>query len=367
MTTKEKKTKGLPLTIGILSTDPNSGSTKTFVQEIERQGHFAQVIDPNDCILRLREGDGRDDLFIRGGADDKARKLKATDFDAVIVRIAGSKAKFGMAVLRHFQALNIFTTLQDYSVLVSGDKWHCAQVASRVRVDVPRQVFTVNPQNHEELMNWVDKKPPIFAKMQRGSLGMGCFVLPDAVHGKMFLESMRAAHQPIILQRHLNKHVKGQKEDVRIWCVGGETAKPQFAAMRRISMGKDPRTNWSIHKTAEPHEPSQMEKDICVKIAKAIGAGVSAIDLMWDEDTMRWIFIEANSNPGTGICDIATVNPVQLSVSYVVENCARSDKPNQAFWDNISVSANNEFPQPNFLNNPFAVKKFPYLANLLKK
>ncbi len=82
---------------------------------------------------------------------------------------------------------------------------------------------------------------------------------------------------------------------------------------------------------------------------------------------MKWIFIEANSNPGTGICDIATVNPVQLTVSYVVENCARNDKPNQAFWDNISVSANNEFPAPNIVNLPGVSQKYPNLFRVLNK
>jgi len=83
-----------------------------------------------------------------------------------------------------------------------SDKIWLSQIASKNRLWVPRQNLSVDAKDHNELINTIDKQSPIFAKMVNGSEGKGCFVIPDAINGKMFLESMEAAGQPGILQRH---------------------------------------------------------------------------------------------------------------------------------------------------------------------
>lgn len=325
--------------IGILTTAPESAPVKAFEKEIQKQGHEATIINAADAWPLISEASGHDRLYTRSATDEQSQRIFSKSIDAVIVRLAGSRASYALNVLRYFSNQKIFCTLTDYSIMTSGDKFWLAQIASRIRVPVPRQILSVDAKDHNELINAIDKQPPVFAKMVHGSQGKGCFVIPDAVNGKLFLESMQAAGQPIILQRHMTKKAEKRREDHRIWCIGPETDNPVFSAMTRISTSADPRTNWSVHHQAEPYEPTDIEKDMCIKISKAIGGGVVACDTMKDDDG-KFFLIETNTNPGIGIRDIVgkDKDPVKLTVEYVVKNYNRTN-PNKRFWDNIAINA----------------------------
>ena len=323
--------------IGILTTAPGSSQVTAFEKEIKEQGHEATIISAADAWPLISEASGHDRLYTRSENDEKSQRIFSKSLDAIIVRLAGTRASYALNVLRYFTNQKIFCTLMDYSIMTCSDKFWLAQIASRIRVPVPRQILSVDAKDHNELINAIDKQPPIFAKMVHGSMGKGCFVVPDAVNGKLFLESMQAAGQPIILQRHLTKKAEKRREDHRIWCIGAETDEPVFSAMTRISTSADPRTNWSVHHQAEPYEPTEIEKDICIKISKAIGGGVVACDTMKDDEG-KFFLIECNSNPGLGIRSIVSKekDPVKLTVEYVVKNYNRTN-PNKKFWDNISI------------------------------
>lgn len=325
--------------IGILTTAPEGSATRAFEQEIIKQGHEATIISAADAWPLISEAVGHDRLYHRSADDEKSQRIFSKSLDAVIVRLSGSRASYSMNVLRYFLNQKIFCTLTDYSIMTSGDKFWLAQIASRIRVPVPRQILSVDAKDHNELINSIDKQPPVFAKMVHGSQGKGCFVIPDAVNGKLFLESMQAAGQPIILQRHMTKKAEKRREDHRIWCIGAETTEPVFTAMTRISTSADPRTNWSVHHQAEPYEPTDIEKDMCIRISKAIGGGIVACDTMKDDDG-KFFLLETNTNAGLGIRDFVpkAKDPVKLSVEYVVKNYKRTN-PNKAYWDNIAINA----------------------------
>jgi RimK family alpha-L-glutamate ligase len=327
------------INIGILTTAPDSSATKAFEKEIIKQGHEPTVISAADAWPLISEANGNDRLYTRSKSDEKSQRIFSKNLDAIIVRLSGSRASYSLNVLRHFSNQKIFCTLTDYSVMTSGNKFWLAQIASRIRVPVPKQILSVDAKDHAELINAIDKQPPVFAKIVHGSQGKGVFVIPDAVNGKMFLESMQAAGQPVILQRHITKKQEKRREDHRIWCIGAETDSPKFSAMRRISTSTDPRTNWSINHQAEPYTPTEEEKNICIKISQAIGGGVIGVDTMQDDEG-KYFLIETNTNPGLGIRDVVpkSDDPVTLTVKYVVENYNRSN-PNRKFWDNIAINA----------------------------
>lgn len=328
------------LNIGILTTNPTGQQAEAFKQEIINQGHEPVIISAADAWCLISEANGNDRLYSRSKVDEKSQRIFTKDLDGIIVRLSGSRASYALNVLRHFTNQKIFCTLTDYSIMTSSDKFWLAQIASRIRVKVPRQILSVDAKDHAELIEAIDNKPPVFAKMVHGSEGKGCFVIPDAINGKMFLQSMEAAGQPVILQRHLTKKEEKRREDHRIWTIGAETDNPVFVAMKRISTSRDPRTNWSIHHQAEPYTPTEEEKDICLKISRAIGGGVVACDTMLDTENQQFYLLETNTSPGLGICDIVPKeqNPVMLTVKYVAENCKRSSK-NKPFWDNIAINA----------------------------
>jgi len=329
------------LKIGVLTTAPTGVPAKAFQTEIEKQGHEAVIISAADAWCLISEANGHDRIYTRSKDDEKSQRIFTKDLDGIIVRLSGGRASYSLNVLRHFTNQDIFCTLTDYSIMTSSDKFWLSQIASKNRVRVPRQILSVDAKDHTELINSIDPKPPIFAKMVHGSEGKGCFVIEGAIVGKMFLESMEAAGQPVILQRHLTKKAEKRREDHRIWCIGAETDSPVFSAMARISTSSDPRTNWSINHLAEAYEPTEEEKQMCLRISKAIGGGVVACDTMQDLDNKQYYLIETNTIPGLGIRDIVgkDKDPVMLTVKYTIENCKRP-KPNKAFWDNIGANGN---------------------------
>ncbi len=60
------------------------------------------------------------------------------DLHAIIPRIGASNTYFGANVVRHFEAMGVFTVASSEGITNSRDKWACFQIIAQNQIPVPR-------------------------------------------------------------------------------------------------------------------------------------------------------------------------------------------------------------------------------------
>ncbi|MBX3442167.1 MAG: RimK family alpha-L-glutamate ligase [Planctomyces sp.] len=91
---------------------------------------------------------------------------------------------------------------------------------------------------------------------------------------------------------YLQRFVPHEGYDVRVLVLDGEV----LGGMTRRS-ASDFRTNVARDARAEPHEPTDVERDFSLRAAAATGARFAGIDLLYDRDGRLYV-IEVNGVPG---------------------------------------------------------------------
>jgi ribosomal protein S6--L-glutamate ligase len=353
----------------ILTSDVSSESNTRIQTEIENLGHKAEIRNPANFVPYLSEVSGHDKLFFRDETTGKTERLIAKNYAGVVVRIGGSVFDYAMFIVRQFENLGIFVSCPAFAAENCSNKFRTSQILSRAKVPIPKQALSWNAQNPGEIIAMVDKKLPVWAKQVRGSKGIGVFQLVEAVSANQIMESFRSV--PLVVQRDINKHKTLKRADIRVLCVGPETEKPELVAYERISETADARSNYSIHKSGKPFELNGIERQDCIKAAKALGCGIAGIDLIRDEQPGSpsegtTLCIEVNQNLGlTGIEEVTRKNCAGIIAEYVVEQSARK-KPNKPFYDMAAFAQLDELKPGMKVDSPVFKKRFPNLARTLK-
>ena len=117
--------------LAVLSRAPRSYSTQRLVAAATERGHEARVLDTLRFAIDL-SGDVPD-LQYRG------RQLD--DFDAVLPRIGASITFFGLAVVRQFEQMDVYTPTPSNGIANSRDKLRSIQILSRHDIAIPATTF----------------------------------------------------------------------------------------------------------------------------------------------------------------------------------------------------------------------------------
>ncbi|HZK08924.1 MAG TPA: RimK family alpha-L-glutamate ligase [Bacteroidales bacterium] len=333
----------------ILTGDENSQSNQRIKAEIQNLGHEAEIRNPMHFVPFISDANGHDRLYFRDVESEKSERLIAKDYAGVVTRIGGSVFLYGMYILRQFENLGIFVSCPAFAAENCTDKFRTSQLLSRAKVPVPRQNLSWHSKNPGELIEMVDKTFPVWIKQIRGSKGVGVFQLTEPVSANQIMESFNSI--PLIIQRDINKNKVGKRSDIRALVVGPETVNPQIVAYERISENKDTRSNFSIHKSGRPITLNDIERQDAIRAAKAVGAGISGVDIIRDEQPGsptqgKSFVIEVNQNLGlSGIEEVTKVNCARIIAKYIVAESSRRH-PNKPFWDMASVTALVEILSP---------------------
>ena len=121
-----------PMNILVLSRDSKLYSTRRIVEAGRARGHDISVVDHVKCDLVIAR---KDPHVVHNG--ERLRQV-----DAIIPRIGASVTFYGASVVRQFEAMKVFTTVESQSLVRSRDKLRSLQILSKAGVDMPRTVFT---------------------------------------------------------------------------------------------------------------------------------------------------------------------------------------------------------------------------------
>ena len=100
------------MNIVILSRNPNLYSTKRLVEAAKQRKHTVSIIDPLKCEIIIEK---KNPAVIYKGKH-------VENVDAIIPRIGASVTFYGTAVVRQFEMMKVFSTVESQALVRSRDK-----------------------------------------------------------------------------------------------------------------------------------------------------------------------------------------------------------------------------------------------------
>lgn len=301
---KPKRRRHPQRTIAILSRKRSLYSTSRLVQAARVRGHRALVLDTLRCNLILEKSLPR--MLFRG--------VEVRGIDVVIPRIGASITSYGLAVVNHFDMMNVPVVNNSGPIARSRDKLRCLQLLAQNGIDVPRTVMARDRKNIRQLLDEVGGLPAII-KLIRGTQGVGVMIAHSYAEVQSILDTFSALDQDIVLQEFV---AESKGRDVRALVVGDRVV----GAMRRQARRGEFRSN--IHRGGRG-KPLELPADwaaAAVKAAQVIGLEIAGVDMLESKDGPK--IMEINSSPGFEGLEKATgLDVAGAMIDHAVDFAAR--------------------------------------------
>ncbi len=286
------------MNIAILSRGETLYSTRSLLNACEARDHTVEVLDPTYCNLTVTNGKAK--LYFENELAD--------NLDAIIPRIGASNTFYGTNVVRHFEAMGIFSVVSSAGILNSRDKWICFQILAKNRIPVPKTIFASFFEFEEQLKTFNGK--PIIIKLLEGTHGEGVILTESPQNALATIEALNAAGVKFLLQEFIEES-KGA--DVRAIVVDGVVV----VAMKRQCKVGDFRSNLHRGGTSKIIELSSAEEKIAINAAKALGLGFCGVDILQSKNGP--LVLEINSTPGLEGIENTSGKSVSKSVIEYIE------------------------------------------------
>ncbi|MGO3182858.1 MAG: RimK family alpha-L-glutamate ligase [Aequorivita sp.] len=288
------------MNIAILSRGEALYSTKSLLHAGEARNHNMEVLDPTYCSLAIENG--KASLYFQNELVD--------DLHAIIPRIGASNTYYGTNVVRHFEAMNVFTVVSSEGISFSRDKWTSFQVLAKNQIPVPRTLFASYFDYEEQLKTFEGK--PIIIKLLEGTHGEGVILTQSPQNALATIETLNAAGVKFLLQEYIEE---SNGADVRVIVVDGVVV----AAMKRKCKTGDFRSNLHRGGSSEKIDLSSAEEKIAIKAAKAMGLGFCGVDILQSKNGP--LVLEINSTPGLeGIENTSGKNISKSVIGFIERN-----------------------------------------------
>ena len=287
------------MNILVLSRDTKLYSTKRLVEACEIRGHTARVVNHVKCDIYIEK---RKPQVIYGGEP-------LTGIDAVIPRIGTSVTFYGTAVVRQFEMMKVFSTIESQALVRSRDKLRSMQILTRSGVGIPKTVFTNYSKDVGNVIDAVGGAPCII-KLLEGTQGLGVVLADTKKAAVAVCEAFNSLKARVIVQEFI-KESKGM--DVRAFVVDGRVV----GAMKRTGKEGEFRSNLHRGGSAQLIELTQEEETTAIKAAKALGLHVAGVDMLQSERGP--LVIEVNSSPGLEGIEKATGQDIAGEIVKFIE------------------------------------------------
>jgi ribosomal protein S6--L-glutamate ligase len=264
--------------LAILSRAPSAYSTRRLKTAALERGHTARVLNTLRFAIDLA-GD-EPDLQYRGKT--------LSHYDAVLPRIGASITFFGMAVVRQFEQMDVYTPNTANGIANSRDKLRSIQILSRHDIRIPATTFV---RDRADVLAAVERVggAPVVIKLLEGTQGIGVILAPDTHVAEAVIETLQSARQNVLIQRFI---AESKGRDIRALVVGDRV----IAAMRRSAQGDEFRSNLHRGGTSEVVDIDPEFARVAVQAAQIMGLRVAGVDMLEGDDGP--LVLEVNSSPG---------------------------------------------------------------------
>lgn len=287
--------------IAILSRGPKLYSTRRLVEAAEQRGHEVVVLDHLKCVLVIEKGNPH--IFYGG--------KEVVGIDAIIPRIGTSVTFYGAAVVRQFEQMKVFSSVESQALVRSRDKLRSLQLLAKAGLGMPKTAFASAPRNIDNVLEQVGGAPVVI-KLLEGTQGIGVILAETHKSAKSVIESFLALKANILVQEFI-KEAGGA--DIRAFIVDGKIV----GAMKRQGAPGEFRSNLHRGGKANVLELSKEERETAIKAAKKLGLAIAGVDML--QSARGPLVMEVNSSPGLeGIEGATGVDIAGKIIEYVERN-----------------------------------------------
>lgn len=289
--------------IALLSREPASYSTQRLLAAGIAEGHDVEILDTLRLAIDL--SDEVPSMLYRGST--------LAGIDAILPRIGASITFYGMAVVRQFEQMDVYTPVTANGIANSRDKLRAYQILSRHGIGMPATTFV---RDRGDVVEAIDRVggAPVIIKLLEGTQGIGVILAPDVRVAETVIETLQWTRQNVLIQRFV---AESRGRDIRALVVGDQV----IAAMRRIGREDEFRSNVHRGGRVEPVELDDEAKDLAVRAAQIMGLRVAGVDLLEGDEGP--LVMEVNSSPGLEGIEAATgLDVAGAMIDYIARQTA---------------------------------------------
>jgi len=295
------------MNIAILSKGPGNYTTRRLKEEAERRGHNVRVINYAQCYMTIEKANPV--VYYEGEM--------LSGFDAIIPRIAQSYTKYGTAVVRQFEMMDVYTTAKSIAINRSRDKLRAYQLLAKAGVGIPKTVFARETADFESVIEKAGGAP-LIVKVARGTHGNGVVLAETNKAAKAVMQAFYVEGVNFLVQEFVKESAG---TDVRALVVGNRVV----CGFMRQSLDDDFRSNTHQGGVGKPTKLSAEEERTALKAAKAMGLPVCAVDMMRSERGP--VVLEVNSSGSIKTPELLTkYNIAEKIIEYIEQNAKQSHR-----------------------------------------
>ncbi|MEE2566072.1 30S ribosomal protein S6--L-glutamate ligase [Hyphobacterium marinum] len=280
-------------------------SHQRLVEAAEQRGHEIDVYDTLRMYMNITSH--RPEVRYQGRVLD--------GYDAIIPRIGASITGYGMAVVRQFEMMGVWSVNESVAIGRSRDKLRSLQLLARAGIGLPVTAFAHDTRMTDDVLDIVGGEPVVI-KLLEGTQGVGVVLSETRRSAKSVIEAFRGAKVDILVQEFI-KEAGGA--DIRTIVVGGKV----IAAMKRQGGEGEFRSNLHRGGAATKIKITPEERSTAIRAAKVMGLNVAGVDLL--RANHGPVVMEVNSSPGLeGIEETTGIDVAGQIIDFIEKNYATS-------------------------------------------
>ena len=292
--------------IAMLARNPRLYSHQRLVEAAEARGHTLDIINTLRCTMNITSH--RPSILYNGET--------LSGYDAVIPRIGASITHYGLAVLRQFEMMGVWSLNESVAIGRSRDKLRSMQIFAKHGLGLPVTAFAHDPKQTDEVLKIVGGAPAVI-KLLEGTQGIGVVLGETEKSAKSVVEAFRGANVNILVQEFIKE---AGSTDIRIFVIGGKVQ----AAMMRTGAAGDFRSNLHRGGSAKAVKITPEERSTAVRAAKVMGLNVAGVDIL--RSNHGPVIMEVNSSPGLEGIENTTGKDIAGLVIEFIESNAKAGK-----------------------------------------
>ena len=287
--------------IAMLARNANLYSHQRLVEAALARGHEIDVL--NTLRVTMNITSHRPEAYYQGA--------KLGKYDAVIPRIGASITFYGLAVLRQFEMMNVWSLNESVAIGRSRDKLRSLQILARKGLGLPVTAFAHDPRQTDEVIKMVGGAPVVI-KLLEGTQGIGVVLGETEKSARSVIEAFRGANVNILVQEFIKE---ANATDIRCFVIGNKVV----ASMQRKGAKGDFRSNLHRGGSAEAIKITPEERSTAVRAARAMGLNVAGVDML--RSNHGPVIMEVNSSPGLeGIEKASGKDIASRIIAFIEEN-----------------------------------------------
>lgn len=289
--------------IAMLARNANLYSHQRLVEAAHARGHEIDIL--NTLRVTMNITSHRPEAYYQGA--------KLGKYDAVIPRIGASVTFYGLAVLRQFEMMNVWSLNESVAIGRSRDKLRSLQILARKGLGLPVTAFAHDPRQTDEVIQMVGGAPVVI-KLLEGTQGIGVVLGETEKSARSVIEAFRGANVNILVQEFIKE---ANATDIRCFVIGNKVV----ASMQRKGAEGDFRSNLHRGGSATSIKITPEERSTAVRAARAMGLNVAGVDML--RSNHGPVIMEVNSSPGLeGIEKASGKDIAGRIIEFIEENAS---------------------------------------------